>query len=505
MAIIEGPVIANDPHGPIAIDGDANFSATALAEDWSGDGSAQDPYVIENYDITIGPASEASIRITNTRANYTIQGCTLIGPAATPSYGILLENSSHGRIINNMITNFAQGLNVSVGSTYIIVTANNISYNSDGIWCDGSDFLTITQNLCSNNFFTGIYISNSDNGTIRGNNCIGNGVHGIQLTSWSQYNTLTENICKENTNAGFRLQAAIYNVFENNTSNENDVGIQTTASNDNPIHWNIFANNTDNILDDGVNLDWDYNYWSDYTGSDLNSDGFGDTPYTFGYEDQYPLMFLPFPVEWVDTITDQQIEFGSDFLYVVAVSCDAPYEVWVNDSIDFSISNDVITSSITLPIGDYPLLVNATNIYGYMTEADFVVRVRDTIPPNITEPDDLSYRVDDSSSYEIQWTASDLSPLGYAILRNGTELTSSPTTATAWYLSVVVEDLPPGVYNYTVVATDTSGNIAFDVVLVTILPVPLLEAMLPWLIVGIVAIVVVLLIFVVLRKRKSSE
>jgi hypothetical protein len=43
-------IIANDSHGPIAIDGDANFSATALAEDWSGDGSAQDPYIIENYD-----------------------------------------------------------------------------------------------------------------------------------------------------------------------------------------------------------------------------------------------------------------------------------------------------------------------------------------------------------------------------------------------------------------------------------------------------------------------
>ena len=58
---------ANVPHEHIAIDGDTNFSATALAEGWSGDGSAQDPYIIENYDISYSPFPEICIKIVNTR------------------------------------------------------------------------------------------------------------------------------------------------------------------------------------------------------------------------------------------------------------------------------------------------------------------------------------------------------------------------------------------------------------------------------------------------------
>ncbi|MHA2353044.1 MAG: right-handed parallel beta-helix repeat-containing protein, partial [Candidatus Thorarchaeota archaeon] len=230
-------IAANDPHGPIIINGDSNFSATAVAEGWSGDGSAHDPYIIENYDITLGPTPEASINITNTRANYTIRECNLIGPEATPSYGIYLVNSTNGRIINNMITKFANGVNVVGGSSNLVVTGNNISYNSYSIWWEDSDNLTITQNHCSHNFFTGIYISNSDEGTISGNNCSGNGNHGIHLYSISRYHVLTDNICIKNTWNGLRLESAIENTLENNTSSENEVGVFAVGSNDNFIQW----------------------------------------------------------------------------------------------------------------------------------------------------------------------------------------------------------------------------------------------------------------------------
>jgi hypothetical protein len=218
-------------------------------------------------------------------------------------------------------------------------------------------------------------------------------------------------------------------------------------------------------------------------------------------------MYPPFPVKWANTITDQYIEFGSGFSYEMPIYCQAPYDTWTNDSLNFLLSNEIITSRMTLPIGNYPLFARVANIYGYKTEAIFTVVVRDTTPPTITNPDDLTYRIDDAAAHTIEWIASDLSPIGYTILRNGTEITSSGITSLSWLVSISVGGLLAGIYNYTLVAVDASGNTAYDTVLVTILPVPLMETLLPWIAVattGLVIVVIVVLIFRKLRLSKSE-
>jgi parallel beta-helix repeat protein len=96
-------------------------------------------------------------------------------------------------------------------------------------------------------------------------------------------------------------------ILGNNVSSNSYVGIYLSNSNNNHIYHNNIIDNVDQAYDDFANNYWDNgypsggNYWSDYTGIDLNStpsqdvpppDGIGDTPYVIDLDSQdyYPFM-----------------------------------------------------------------------------------------------------------------------------------------------------------------------------------------------------------------------
>ena len=89
-------------------------------------------------------------------------------------------------------------------------------------------------------------------------------------------------------------------IFENEIMN-NEIGINLSTYQENVIYHNNFINNIQHALvETGRYHIWDDgypsggNYWDDYTGTDLDGDGIGDTPYVIpGSEenqDHYPLM-----------------------------------------------------------------------------------------------------------------------------------------------------------------------------------------------------------------------
>jgi len=93
------------------------------------------------------------------------------------------------------------------------------------------------------------------------------------------------------------------------------------------------------------------------------------------------------------------------------------------------------------------------------------VTVVDTTAPEIDSLLAVIYEegeVDNS----ITWTPYDLKPESYEVLRNGTSIDSGPWSGSI--ITIDVDGLDAGVYNYTITVTDSSGNTASDTVTVIV-------------------------------------
>jgi parallel beta-helix repeat protein len=151
-------------------------------------------------------------------------------------------------------------------------------------------------------------------------------------------NVIQDNIITNNNKSGIYLLSAFSsvrsNIISNNTITNNTIGIKLEGSNtlSNMIYHNTFTMNRLNAYDVGGNNQWyksilqQGNYWDDYTGSDSNNDGVGDSPYIISgkipaSQDLYPLM-EPWvnqmePVVCGDANGDGAVDI-SDAVYLIA-------------------------------------------------------------------------------------------------------------------------------------------------------------------------------------------
>jgi parallel beta-helix repeat protein len=194
--------IVTTPHAPIMINGDANFSATALLGGWSGDGSPENPYIIDGLGIDLwdADAGMCCIVIENTRVSFTISNCNLTG-AHCFSFGqggdgIYLGNVTNGELVDNIIDNNHKGI-LLVGSDYNTVANNTCSSNDDGIALSGSHSNTVANNTCSSNDY-GIALYESHSNTVSDNTCNYNRI-GIYLQHSQSANNVVNNTCWRNT------------------------------------------------------------------------------------------------------------------------------------------------------------------------------------------------------------------------------------------------------------------------------------------------------------------
>jgi len=210
--------------------------------------------------------------------------CTISNNEITGNVnGIILDGSNGSAINNNRVHgNKEQGIYLT-NSQLDALTGNNVSNNGPDRGGTGiylymrCNYNSVEDNEVHNNGLDGIMISSSDNNTIQHNNVSGNGEGGIHLNCGSLNNTVTMNNASKNQ-FGIYLTSAmsswIYlNNFFNNTENSRSWSSTNFWNSRWPVSYGYNSSNYTNYTG---------NYWSDYSGNDLNDDGLGEESYPIG-------------------------------------------------------------------------------------------------------------------------------------------------------------------------------------------------------------------------------
>ena len=211
-------ILSYSPHEPITITNDDNFTDYLFP----GSGTAGEPYIIENYNITT--TSNKGIHIYNTTKYFIIRNCYVVANqfciclshvaegtmsiinnicSGSSFYGIHLRYSTGATLTNNTSNNHTIGISLYF-SPYASLMNNSCSNNAVGINLFTSSCATLTKNVFNNNS-VGIQLEGSFGATLTDNVFFNDGLYIMEETVEDYLSYIVENNWVNNKPLGFYI------------------------------------------------------------------------------------------------------------------------------------------------------------------------------------------------------------------------------------------------------------------------------------------------------------
>lgn len=304
LMVYPGPVASWESHAPIYIASDSDFTTDNGVT--GGSGSEADPYIISGWEIY--GDEYAGIDIEGTTAYFEIRDVHILYEGGSIVSGVYFYGVSNGTVEDSVFDGIDCGIEAEYSEN---VTAESNSFNGciNPLWFYFADNCRLWNNTMSGGT-NGIYLFEVFSFDVTGNSVSATSYEGIY--GYYVHGTLfSSNTVSDCNGPGIFLDFSSGScvIYNNTLSNNDDLayglggGVFLDGCTGIIVYHNSFLGNTPaQAYDFGVTGNsWNLaspvggNYWDDYLGEDLDTDGFGDTPYAVegGAQDALPLMVQP--------------------------------------------------------------------------------------------------------------------------------------------------------------------------------------------------------------------
>ena len=499
---------AHTPHSRISINSDGDFALQATSEGWAGGGTESDPYIIEGYIIS---SDQSCISISSTYVHFVIRDCILETISGGWDFGISLSHVHDGVIdsclirgkylgiaawtvyncafVNNTIYDTDIGLNIdsclncTVDSNTLLGCSPMVYGHSTLYWrntfvnntVDGKPFgwfWNVADTVLDGDLYGAITLAECTNVTVLGgafsNVTVGlqmgyctdcslrnSLIHGVQYgvtTTFSDSITIDNNTIYDCVELGIHINVTHNSVVSNNIVHDcTYTGINLMEPDNcvvvnNTIYRN--GNGIDAAVPEGCLI-----YNNTIMFNDYGFRTFAAYNCSIGYNKIYGNNEYGIFLEWsCQYLTIYENKLGWNY---VNARDDDNTDIWWylgvgNSWSDYGGSGSYVIPGTTGSTDDYP----STLI--------------DMTAPSIDTPADVNYPLG-STGNTITWHASDVFPCYYEILRNSSFYTWGWWNTSSEAITVNVDGLDIGVYNYTALVSDSIFNVT-DTVFVNVTP-----------------------------------